>query len=85
MSDISEQTLITISCYFLFIISQCVVARHSFGQNGTNSSKQFQEPESDLLNQILNDNLTILDYYFFSYDVIDHRTLLVKFDIKHTI
>jgi hypothetical protein len=41
MSDISEQTLITISCYFLIIISQCVVARHSFGQNGTNSSKQF--------------------------------------------
>jgi hypothetical protein len=31
----------------LFIISQCVVARHSFGQDGTNSSKQFQEPEKD--------------------------------------
>ncbi len=37
------------------------------------------------MNQTLNDNLTILDYYFFSYDVINHRTLLVKFDITRTI
>jgi hypothetical protein len=77
MSDISKYPLIIIlSFYFLVIVSQTVVDKHSLQQNGTNNSKPFQEIEENLINQT-----SILDYDFFSYDIIDHRTLLIKFDI----
>ncbi|CAF1276348.1 unnamed protein product [Adineta steineri] len=63
------------SCYFLIIISQTIVSIDTFQQNGTNNSKQFQ----------IEEDLTTLNYYFFSYDIIDHKTILIKFDITHTM
>jgi len=71
MSDIKKYALLIIlNCYFLVTISQTNLTKHSIQQN---------ETEIELINQ------AILDYDFFSYDIIDHRTLLVKFDITHSI
>jgi hypothetical protein len=68
--------IIIINCYFLVINSETVIAIHSLKKKwNKNNSKQFQEIE----------NLTALDYDFFSYNVIDHKTLLIKFDITRTI
>jgi hypothetical protein len=85
MSDINKQTLFITGCSFLVLISQTVVAIHSFPHNRTNSSKQFQDSKINLTNQTINETFTTSDYDFFTYDVIDHRTLLVKFDITRTI
>jgi len=87
MLDISKYKLIIIiiSCYFLVTISPRVVAKHSFQQNKTNNSSQFQDIEKNVINQTSIEHLITLDYYFFSYDVIDHKTLLVKFDLTRTI
>ena len=80
MSYISKYPLIIIlSFYFLVAVSQTVVDKHSLQQNRTNNSKTFQEIEPNLINQI-----SILDYDFFSYDIIDHRTLSLKFDLTRT-
>ncbi len=60
-------------------ISQTNSTRHPLQQNQISNSQSVQEAEKELTNH------TILDYEFFSYDVIDHRTLLVKFDLTHSI
>lgn len=38
-----------------------------------------------MTNQTTNENFKILDYEFFSYDIVDHNTLLIKFDLTHTV
>jgi hypothetical protein len=78
MSDISKYTLLIIHCYLLVIT---VVVSLISEQNGTNNSQQFEKTK----NETSIENLTALDYDCFSYDVIDHRTLLVKYDITRTI
>ena len=79
MSDISPDVLIIIlSCYFLLFVSQTTLAKDWTELNRTNYSQIVQDAEMELLNQ------TILDKEFFSYDVVDHRTLLVKFELSQT-
>ena len=82
--SISKYTLFIIILYFSLIISQLVFAKHLFQRNETNNSKQFQESKKHLINQTPDEKLTMLDYYFFTYDVIDHKTILVKFDLTRT-
>ena len=38
-----------------------------------------------VLNSSKDENLTMLDYEFFSYDIVDHRTLLLRFDMTQTL
>ena len=38
-----------------------------------------------LANETIDGNFSIVNYEFFSYDILDHRTLLVKFDLTKTI
>lgn len=79
MSDISHDILIVIlSCYFVLVVSQTTLAKDFIEVNQTNYSRIRQHAEIEVLNQ------TILDMEFFSYDVVDHRTLLVKFDLSQT-
>ena len=42
----------------------------------------FISTDSILVNAI--NHLAILDYDFFTYDIIDHNTLLIKFDLSST-
>ena len=77
MSDTCRYMLIIIqSCYILLLVSQTIFGKNFSQINQINQSKALEDPDIEYFNQ------TILDYDFFSFDVIDHRTLLVKFDLS---
>jgi len=75
MSDISKYTLTIIIFYFLLVLNSFIFAKQSFQRNETNKTQTSS----------LNESSTVLDYYFYSYDVIDHNTLRIKFDLTRTI
>ncbi|CAF1247716.1 unnamed protein product [Adineta ricciae] len=67
-----------------YLLVQRALSRNIFERNETASSTLLKRNEDDLISPTLHEDLTSLDHYFFSYDVIDHVTILIKFDITRT-
>ncbi|CAF1172078.1 unnamed protein product [Adineta ricciae] len=74
----------TLFRFVTYLLVQCVLSRNIFERNETASSTLLKHNEDDLISETLHEDLTSLDHYFFSYDVIDHVTILIRFDITRT-
>lgn len=86
MSNINKNILVIIviiNYCFLVNSNETLVSKQQFVQQ--NKTIQFQERRKNVFREPPSEKLTTLDYYFFTYNVIDHNTLLVKFDITRTI
>ncbi|UJR35717.1 hypothetical protein I4U23_028467 [Adineta vaga] len=82
MLAIHKHPLFRLICFFLL---PTVAARNIFQLNETNSTASLpDEVKSLIINQTVDEDLTTLDHYFFSYDIIDHITILIKFDMTRT-
>ena len=82
MSDINKYASIVLACYLWLALYRPVQAADPVPINGTNGSRAADRLT---LEADTRENSTMLDFDFFSYDIVDHRTLLIKFDVTRTI
>ena len=82
MSDINKYTMMIRHCFLCFLLSGSRVTVSTQRMNHTSSLPT--EVNNDI-DQSLTESFSMLDYDFFSYDIVDHRTLLIKFDLTKTV
>lgn len=73
------------------MIQHCFLCVLLVGSRATVSTQRMNHtssPPTEVTNDVdqsLTESFSMLDYEFFSYDIVDHRTLLIKFDLTHTV
>ena len=82
LSDINKRSMIIRHCLLWIFLSGTHVIASAQEINQTKPVPTYIE--SDIHGES-NESFTMLSYEFFSYDVVDHRTLLIKFDLTDTI